>query len=77
MRSRICSYVSIALNPSRVVVMYFTALSISNLNHFFPESSDDDEDDEDDDGFQLRDSRQVLVQRRGTVHFTDDVPILA
>lgn len=52
--------------------MYFTALPISNLNHFFPESSDDDEDD---DGFQLRDSRQVLVKRRG--NFTDDVPILA
>lgn len=74
MWSRICSYVSIASNPSRVVVMYFTALPISNLNHFFPGSSDDDEDD---DGFQLRDSRQVLVKRRGTVHFTDDVPIPA
>lgn len=55
MRSRICSYVSIALNPSRVVVMYFTALPISNLNHFFPESSDDDEDD---DGFQLRERQR-------------------
>ena len=50
-----------ALNTPRVVVMYvctlysyrkyFTALPISNSNHFVPESFDDDEDDEDDGGF--------------------------
>lgn len=46
--------------------MYFTALPISNWNHFLPESSDDDEDD---DGFQLRERQRDF--RCGD--FTDDV----